>query len=200
MPTPPILCTMSYADSDFVFINNTTETIDPDSGKFKKKAIKVRAARHLPPQKDQCPPTPFKSASKWNRYQARTRVRQKARLNTFSLDAFTLEHSQERRDGLDNDPDPTDEQSGHPTPKIGGTSLLKFETSSSTDKAMNLVPSMQGAGWVAPFVPLENLTRAYFPLLLEHCRLNPQISPSHLFVKVSFSRYPTHLAIQISPT
>lgn len=175
---------MPNTGSDLVFINCTPDNIDPDLRKFKTKATKLCAARQLPLKDDQGQSTPFKSASQWNRYQARTRVRRNVRLNTFSLDTSALEHPQKQEESSNEKVTSTNRQSGHPNLKLGEVSPTKSEFRSDKEDTPALVPHMQGAGWVAPFVSLGALNKVYVPFLLEHCEL-PTLMPPHPFERGS---------------
>ena len=156
-------------ESGFVFINNSLDNVEPDSKKFKRKTIRVRAARQTPLTEALQSLTPIKSASKWNRYQARIRTRQKIRLNTFPLDTSILEQPGVRRDALGSEDDSSNGKPSNSSLDTGGPSLIKSESVSSSEWAAGPVPSRLGGGWVAPFVPLESLSKSYCPLLLEHC-------------------------------
>lgn len=161
---------MACAQSDLVFINTGPNTTDPNLKKIKKKAIRTQAARRPPLPGDFGPSTPFKSASKWNRYQARTRFRQKAQANTFSLDTSVLEHPQDGQNAFDNEASPPPKQSTHPKSKLGRASHLKSNCAFDFKQAKSLIQRIQGAGWAAPFEPLGALNKVYFPLLLDHCK------------------------------
>lgn len=59
--------------------------------------------------------------------------------------------------------------------QTGWSTSEESETVLTNGQMSWILPSMPGAGWVNPFVPLEKLGYAYFPLLVNHCKF---FSPS----------------------
>ena len=171
---------MSHVESEFVFVNEPLGSVDPDSKKFRKKAIRARAARQAPPIVALQSITPIKSASTWNRYQARTRKRRKTKLYTFPLDTSVLVQSNVQGNALNAKIDSSDEKPDHSSLSVGVTGLVKSESTRSSEKAAGSMLSRLGGGWVAPFVPPESLSKSYCPLLLEHCTPSGPSVPSQI--------------------
>ena len=184
--------TMSQPEAGYVFINNTINGVEIESKNFKRKAIRARAARQPRSIEPSQSLTPLKSASKWNRYQARTKTRQRTRLTTFTLDTSVLEHSDTRNDVLGTNSDSSNEKGGDDNLTTGAARLFKSESEPSSYKKTIPVPSILGGGWAAPFVTLESLSKSYCPLLLEHCTTRSSFS---LGQKLRLA----HLIPQISP-
>jgi len=171
----------------FVFINDTNP--EDAKSKTKRKIVRSHAARgphsttsapgDSPTQSDR-----LRSAAAWSKHQVRRRKREKASSTTIALSAASLDDLTPQtgtQDGLDpkQNPQAIDEESGHlnregneSTSSQSGKSFFdQHDTTSSNSPTLESIPTMPGAGWVAPFVNDPGSRKPYIPLLIEHCKL-----------------------------